>query len=154
MRSMLKCKNNNTVKLSEKAIQFPGNLREKNPKPYFSISFKVSFPKSLTDLLKLQQFHKLFISIEFERDRKRSVITKAIFALSYTWKLVCLYLRNSSISALCSLFILKNTLGVRIMETGIFLRANSKNIERWLGRKIDEKPTKWVADITFSLNAL
>lgn len=65
MRSMLKCKNNNTVKLSEKAIQFPGNLREKNPKPYFSISFKVSFLKSLTDLLKLQQFHKLFISIEF-----------------------------------------------------------------------------------------
>ena len=39
------------------------------------------------------------------------------------------------------------------METGIFLRAKSKH-GGWLGRKIDEKPAKWVAGITFSLNAL
>jgi hypothetical protein len=40
------------------------------------------------------------------------------------------------------------------MEIGIFLRANSKNIVGWLGRKMDEKPRKRVEDSTFSRKAL
>jgi len=40
------------------------------------------------------------------------------------------------------------------MEIGILLRANSRNIWGWLGKKMDVNPMKRVEEITFSRNAL